>query len=103
MWMLQVGRRLDLGQEALSSDDGSQLRLENLEGDLALVPQVIGEIDGRHAAFAQLSLDAVPTFEGRVQACDRVGYRNVLGHGESDVPTSCARCGRRKRVRSPPP
>ena len=35
--MLQVGGRLDLGQEALGTDDGRQLGLENLEGDLTLM------------------------------------------------------------------
>ncbi len=66
MWMLKVRRRLDLGQEPLGSDHRCQFRLQYLEGDLALVLQVVGQVDRSHAAFAEFTLDGVPTFEGCV-------------------------------------
>ena len=72
--MLQIRGRLDLCEEALGADDRSQLRLEDLEGDLPLVLQVIREIDRRHPAFAQFALDAVTTFEGCVQTGDRIRW-----------------------------
>ena len=34
--------------------------------------EVIRQVDGRHATFAQLALDGVPTLEGGVQAGDGV-------------------------------
>ena len=57
--MLQVRRGLDLGQEPLGAEHRGQLRAQDLERDLAVVPEVLGEVDGRHAAGAELALDAV--------------------------------------------
>ncbi len=37
-------------------------RLEHLERDIAVVLQVLGQIDRRHAAFAEFGLDAVAAF-----------------------------------------
>ena len=45
MWMLEVRRRLDLGQEPLGADNRSQLGLEDLEGYVAVVLGVLGQID----------------------------------------------------------
>ena len=39
--MLEVRRRLDLGQETLAADDGCKLRLEDLERDAAVVSDVV--------------------------------------------------------------
>ena len=72
--MLQVGRRLDLGEEPLGAHDGGQLGLEHLERDLPLVPEVFGQVDRGHAALAELALDAVAALEGRVQAGDGIGH-----------------------------
>ena len=33
--------------------------MQHLDGDVAVVPEVVGEVDGRHAASAELALDAV--------------------------------------------
>ena len=55
--MLQVRRRLELGKEALAPAHGSQLGLEDLEGDLTLVLEVVGQIDRGHAALTELTLD----------------------------------------------
>ena len=54
--VLEVGCGFDLGQETLGADQGGQLGLQNLEGDLALMLQVIGQIDRGHATFAELAL-----------------------------------------------
>jgi hypothetical protein len=66
--VLQVRRGLDLGQEPLGADHRGQLGTEHLDGDLAIVLQVLGEIDGRHAALTELPLDAVAVGE-RVGEC----------------------------------
>ena len=39
--------------------DGGELRAQHLDGDLAVVLQVLGEVHRGHAALAQLALDAV--------------------------------------------
>ena len=59
--MLQVRCDLDLGPEPLGTDHRGQLGTQHLDCDLAVVPQVLGEIDRRHAALAQFPLDAVAT------------------------------------------
>ena len=62
--MLEVGGGLDLGQEPLGADHGGELGAQHLERDLAVVPEVLGEVDGGHAARAELALDAVAVGEG---------------------------------------
>ena len=45
--------------EALGPKGGGQLGMQDLDGDLALVPDVGREEDGRHAALSELALDRV--------------------------------------------
>ena len=56
--MLQVGGDPDLRQEPLGAEDGGELGAEDFDGDLAVVLQVVGEVDGGHAAAAELALEA---------------------------------------------
>ena len=57
--VLEVGRQLDLGQEPLGTDHGRELGAEHLQGDLAVVTDVLGQVDGGHSAGADLSVEAV--------------------------------------------
>src|SRR5437762_1109546 len=57
--MLEMGSDADLGEEAFDAHDGGELRVEDLEGDLAVVLEVAREVDRRHAAGADLALDDV--------------------------------------------
>ena len=66
--MLQVGGELDLGQEPLGADHGGELGAQELERDLAVVPEVLGEIDGGHAAGADLAFDPVAVGERYLEA-----------------------------------
>ncbi len=59
--MLEVRRRLDLGQEPLGTDYGCEFWPEDLERHLTLVLDVLREIDGRHPTFTELALDPVLT------------------------------------------
>ena len=72
--MLQVGGGPDLGQEPLGAEHGGELGLQHLERDLAVVPEVVGEIDGRHAALAELALDLVLVGQGGVQSFEEFGH-----------------------------
>ena len=76
--MLQLGGGLDLAQEPLGAEDGGQLGVEHLERDLAVVPEVVGEVDGGHAALAELALDAVAVSQALAQLRCRVGHRARL-------------------------
>jgi hypothetical protein len=59
MGVIETGCDADLSQEAPAAQHGAQLGLEQLEGHLAAVAHVVGEIDGRHAARTKLVLDDV--------------------------------------------
>ena len=64
--MLQVGRRLDLRQETLGTDDRCELGFEDLERDLPLVLEVVSQVDGGHPALTEGGLDTVAAFQGGV-------------------------------------
>ncbi len=49
----------DFAQESLGAQRGREFRPEHLDCHLALVLQVLGEIDGGHPAGAQLAHDLV--------------------------------------------
>ena len=72
--MLEVGGGLDLGEEAVGTDHGGQLWLQDLERDLALVAEIVRKEDGRHPALADLAVDLVATVERRVQPVDHVRH-----------------------------
>jgi hypothetical protein len=63
--VLEIGGDLDFGEEAFAADHGAQLGVEHLDGDSSAVLQVLGEVDGCHAARAELPLDPVAVGEGR--------------------------------------
>jgi hypothetical protein len=70
--VLQLGGGGDLLHEPLGAEDGSQLGFQDLDRDLAIVLQVLGEVHRGHAAPPQLALDAVALGERGGQAlCDR--------------------------------
>src|SRR4030095_12767012 len=62
--MLQGGGGLDFPHKPVGSDDRRELRPENLYRYLPVVLEILGEIHRRHAALAQLPLDAVAVSEG---------------------------------------
>ena len=90
--MLEVRRRLDLGEETLAADDGRQLRLEDLERHAAVVPDVIGQVHGRHAAGAQLSLDTVTVAQGIREVGD--AHRDGRSTGAYEMTSMTASCMR---------
>jgi hypothetical protein len=57
--MLQLGGGFDLAEEALDADALGQLAVHDLDGDIAVVTHVVGEIDVRHSARADEPLDLV--------------------------------------------
>ena len=73
--MLEVRRDLDLAEEPFGPDDGTQFRLQDLQGHLPVVLEVLRQVHGGHTALAEHSLDLVAAFQGDVQAGG-----GVLGH-----------------------
>ena len=62
--MLQLGRRLDLGQETLGAERGGEIGVHDLDRDLPVVAEVVREMHRRHPALADLPLKAVAVGEG---------------------------------------
>ena len=60
--MLEVRGDLDFRQETLGPHDRCQFRLQHLEGYVAVVLQILGQIHRSHPAFTEFGLDAVATF-----------------------------------------
>ncbi len=88
--VLQVRGGLDLGEEALGADDRGQFGLEDLDGDLSVVLDVLGQVHRGHAAFAELPLDPVAIGQRGFQA-GGVGVAHRL------VPSSSSK---RRRISS---
>jgi hypothetical protein len=57
--MLQSRGGADLGEEALAAECGAEVGVQHLDGDIALVLEVVREVHGGHAASAEFALDAV--------------------------------------------
>ena len=68
--MLQRRGELDLLQEPLAADHRAELRVQHLDRHLAPVLQVLGEVDGGHAALAELALEAIALGEGGGEAVE---------------------------------
>ena len=65
--MLQGRGGLDLAKKPLGADDGGQLGPQHLDRDVAIVLEILREIDRGHAALAELALDAVAVGEGHLE------------------------------------
>ena len=66
--MAEAGGRVDLAQESHGTQNGAEVRLQDLDRDLAAVLEVFREVDRCHAPMAQLSHDAVAVRKGGVKS-----------------------------------
>ena len=62
--VLEVGRDLDFSEEPLDAEHGTEFRVQDLEGDFAVMANVARKVDRGHAAPADLAFDGVSAFEG---------------------------------------
>ena len=72
--MLQRGDRPDLAHEPVGPDHRGQLGAQDLDRDLAVVLEIVGEVDRGHAALAQLPLDAVAVGERSRKRRDSISH-----------------------------
>ncbi len=63
--VLETRDRLNLAQEPVDADVRRDVGVDHLDRDLALVLQVVRQMDGRHAAAPELALQAVAIRQGR--------------------------------------
>ncbi len=74
--MLEVGGGLDLLHEPLGAKDRREFGPQYLDRHLALVLEVLGEVDGGRPAAAEFALDGVAVGEGGFEAIEL-----CVGHG----------------------
>src|SRR5262245_27764924 len=79
--MLEGGGGLDLPHKSVGTEHGGELGFQDLDGDLAVVPQILGEIDRGHAALAELALDAVTVRKSCGQAGHSVAHVTLYDAG----------------------
>lgn len=77
--VLELSREPDL--EALGAEEGAEPGAQHLDGDGAVVLQVLGEIHGRHAAAAQLAAEQVPVGDRCLEAGEGVREGGGLAGG----------------------
>src|SRR5262249_45509275 len=75
--MLEAGRDFDLAIEPVGAERGGQLRSQDLDGDLAIVSEVLGQIDSRHAAPAEFTLDRVAVHQDQAEPLQSVAYQRI--------------------------
>ena len=104
--MLQAGGDPDLLEKSLRSERGRELGAQDLEGDGAIMPKVVREVDHGHATASELALDAIPIGQGgreevgcvgqggnrRMQFLERMGYRAKEDDCQPKMPRTGSFC-----------
>ena len=80
--VLETGRELYLLEEPLGADHRRQLGVQHLDGHLAVMADVLGDVHGRHAAGSHLALDDVSVGESGRHAVE------LVCHGAEHTPRS---------------
>ena len=81
--MLEPRGEADLALEALGAQGMCEIGMEDLERDRAVMPEVLGQEDGRHPAPAELALDHVAGKRGLESGAQVRQSRALIGDGES--------------------
>ncbi len=68
------GRNLYLIEESVAAENSGEFRPHHLHRHLAFVLQVLGEVDGGHAARTEFPLDFVAVGEGGREAGADLGH-----------------------------
>ena len=74
----EARKAFDLSQEPVGSELRRQLGPEHLDRDGAAVLHIAREVDGGHAATAQLPLDRVAVFERSPEAGNCISHQRLL-------------------------
>jgi hypothetical protein len=72
--MGELGRDLDLAQEAVGTERLTQLGPKDLYRDQSLVLEITGEKNHRHTTPAELTVDRVAIGEGLGEAVLQIGH-----------------------------
>ena len=72
--VLEIRGDLDLLEKTLRAEDGGELGAQHLHRHLAVVLQVLSEVDGGYAAGADLPLDGIAVGKGGGETVEKVGH-----------------------------
>ena len=75
--MVQACGELDLPEKALAAERLREVGPQHLDRDVAAVLQVVGEVDRRHAALAELAVEAIVRGQGFGE-CSGGGHRGIV-------------------------
>jgi hypothetical protein len=76
----------DFAQESFHTDERGELAVHHLDGNLAVVTDVVGQVDIRHPAAANLPLDGVAVRQRLVQAIQHLNHAALAGKRRSMHP-----------------
>jgi hypothetical protein len=83
--MAEMRSRPNLRNESVDADDGRELALQDLDCDLAIVPDVVGEIHGCHTPDAKLSLEPVSWQQRVGKLCGDARHPVILANSAMDA------------------
>ena len=69
--MLQARRGADFAQEPFAAKRRTQVGVQHLDGDIALVLEIVREVHGGHAAGAEFAVEAVAIGQRGGEAFER--------------------------------
>ncbi len=82
--MSEACRDADLAREPVDSDNRREVRMEDLDSDIAVVFEIAGQEDHGHPAHGKLPLDLVAAGNGGSQASGQVGHL-VVSSGNNEI------------------
>src|SRR5262249_48780251 len=68
VWVGQASSEFDLSEKALAAKGFGKVGIQDFEGNVAIVSQVVREIDASHAARAEFPINLVSIGEGGAEA-----------------------------------
>lgn len=83
--MLQARQHANFADETQFAGVGARIRVQNLQGQLTLVPGVICKIDRSECALSDLALDFVSTGERNPEGPDWIGRTQRARHAVSPL------------------
>ena len=72
--VLETRGELDLAQEALGAQGVTEVGMQNLEGDRAVVTEVMRQVNRRHAPVTKLALDGIARRQALLELRTQVGH-----------------------------
>ncbi len=91
MRVLEPGGEPDLALKALGAEGSGELGMQQLEGDGAIVLEVLGQPDRGHASAPELAIERVPIPQPVAECCYRISHASRGGSKPSGIEKVYAR------------